>query len=251
MKAPLKAQLQLQCRGVVQGVGFRPWVQRLASALGLHGWLQNVAGAVAIELNGERQNLELFLQRMRSELPAPARLESLEPQWGPFQALQPENQAKDQAPAVVIRSSPAAGVALGVGLVAPALVADLAPCASCLAELRDPTNRRYGYPFISCSACGPRYSIATAEPYGRAHTSLASFPLCPACRQEFEDPGDRRFHAETIGCCSCGPQLEFWEETKQHQGEPIEQALGLLEGGGILALQGVGGFQLLVDAGDA
>jgi len=247
----LKAQLQLQCRGVVQGVGFRPWVQRLATALGLRGWLQNVAGAVAIELNGERQNLELFLQRMSSELPAPARLESLEPQWGPFQALQPKNQAKDQVPAVVIRSSSAAGVALGVGLVAPALVADLAPCASCLAELRDPTNRRYGYPFISCSACGPRYSIATAEPYGRAHTSLASFPLCPACSQEFDDPSDRRFHAETIGCPSCGPQLEFWGQTKKNQGEPIEQAVALLEGGGILALQGVGGFQLLVDAGDA
>lgn len=241
MKAPLKAQLQLQCRGVVQGVGFRPWVQRLATALGLHGWLQNVAGAVAIELNGERQNLELFLQRLSSELPAPARLESLEPQWGPFQA---------QPPGVVIRSSPAAGVPLGVGLVAPALVADLAPCGSCLAELHDPANRRYGYPFISCSSCGPRYSIATAEAYGRAHTSLDAFPLCPACRQEFADPNNRRFQAETIGCPSCGPQLQFWEETKEHQGEPIEQALRLLQGGGILALQGVGGFQLLVDAGD-
>ena len=233
------ARLRLLCRGVVQGVGFRPLVHRLAAELELAGEVENVAGAVRLELQGERRCLERLVRRLPMALQPPGALEPLEPEWLP--PLVP-------APAG-LRIAAAAGQPLGPGLFAPSLAADLAPCPACLAELADPTDRRHRYPFISCSRCGPRYSIATAEPYARAHTTLAAFPLCRACQGEFDDPADRRFHAETIGCPACGPQLE-WHGPGGAAGDPLKQALALLTAGGILALQGVGGFQLLVNAGD-
>jgi hydrogenase maturation protein HypF len=249
MAAP--ARLLLHCRGTVQGVGFRPFVHRLASELALTGAVENVAGSVRVDLHGERPALETFLGRLPAELPAPAVLQPLQPEWLP---------PRDPPPAG-LRIAAAAPRPLGPGLFAPALVADRAPCPACLAELADPANRRHRYPFISCCACGPRYSIATAEPFARAHTSLAAFPLCPACRREFEDPSDRRFHAETIGCPVCGPRLALLDGDGHPLGaatgrdlmpaaadDPITAAARLLLGGSILALQGVGGFQLLVDA---
>jgi hydrogenase maturation protein HypF len=236
------ARLRLFCRGVVQGVGFRPLVHRLAAARGLAGVIENVAGAVRLELQGPRPALEALLGELPGALPAPARLQPLQPTWLP---------PLDPAPHG-LRIAAAAPQPLGVGLVAPALVADLAPCPACLAELHDPASRRHHYPFISCAACGPRYSIATAAPYARAHTTLAAFPLCPACLAEFHDPANRRFHAETIGCPACGPRLSFWgPDGLALPGDSLEGAAELLRGGGILALQGVGGFQLLVDAAAA
>jgi len=247
------ARLLLHCCGTVQGVGFRPFVHRLASRLALTGEVENVAGAVRIDLQGERRALQRFLRGLRTELPAPARLDPLQPRWLP---PRPRRSAG-------LRIAAAAPRPLGAGLIAPALVADLAPCPACRAELADPASRRHRYPFISCSACGPRYSIATAEPFARAHTTLAAFPLCPACRREFEDPADRRFHAETIGCPACGPRLQLLvadgrELTGADEGEELPEpsdsiaaATALLRDGGILALQGVGGFQLLVDATQA
>ena len=239
-----QARLRLYCRGVVQGVGFRPLVHRLATELELAGEVENVAGAVRLELQGERRLLELLVRRLPEALQPPGALEPLEPEWLPPRVPAPSG----------LRIAAARPQPLGEGLIAPGLAADLAPCPACLAELRDPTNRRYRYPFISCSHCGPRYSIATADPYARAHTTLASFPLCPACQREFDDPQDRRFHAETIGCPACGPRLQ-WRGAEPGIGAaaaaaPLERALALLAAGGILALQGVGGFQLLVDAGD-
>ena len=237
------ARLALHCRGTVQGVGFRPFVHRLASALTLDGVVENVAGSVRIELQGERAALQQFLRRLVAELPPPARLEPLRPHWLPPLPQRPAG----------VRIAAAAPIPLGVGLVAPALSADRAPCAACRAELADPTSRRFRDPFISCSQCGPRYSIATAEPYARSHTTLAGFPLCPACQREFDDPADRRFHAETTGCPLCGPRLALLDAA----GAPlidggsealIRWACALLHAGGVLALQGVGGFQLLVDA---
>ena len=249
-------RLRLLCRGVVQGVGFRPWVQRLATELGLTGELCNGWEGVSVDLAGPRPQLECFLRRLAAELPSPARLEPLLPQWGP--ALLPG------VAGVRIGASPPQ--ALGVGLVAPTLAADRAPCAACLAELADPGSRRFGDPFISCARCGPRYSIAVARPYLRAHTTLAGFPLCAACQREFDDPSDRRFHAETLSCPRCGPRLSFWPGADQPCGEleggadprphparpadPLGLASELLAAGRILALQGVGGFQLLVAADD-
>jgi len=254
------ARVELLCRGVVQGVGFRPAVWRLARELGLVGSLANVAGGVALELQGERPALQAFLRRLPRELPAAARLEALEPRWFPPQEPAPEG----------LRIAVDPPCSLGIGLIAPSLVADRAPCPDCRRELLDPANRRFRYPFLSCCVCGPRYSIATAEPFARAHTSLAAFPLCPACQAEFEDPADRRFHAETIGCAACGPRLRLldpegmelagdgvpadWQGDPagdEGQSDPLAAAVALLRSGAILALQGVGGFQLLANATDA
>ena len=241
-----EARLRLLCRGVVQGVGFRPLVHRLASELALVGEVENIAGAVRLELQGERRALELLVRRLPEALQPPGALEPLEPTWLPPLVPAPRG----------LRIAAAAAQPLGPGLIAPSLAADLAPCPACLAELRDPANRRHRYPFISCSRCGPRYAIATAEPYARAHTTLAGFPLCPACQAEFDDPADRRFHAETIGCPACGPRLQLLAPDGEPpagsgNADPLPEAAALLRGGGILALQGVGGFQLLVDATNA
>jgi hydrogenase maturation protein HypF len=233
----------LHCRGVVQGVGFRPMVHRLASELALVGEVENVAGAVRLDLQGERRQLQRLVRRLPAALQPPGALEPLEPRWLPPRHPAPRG----------LRIAAAAARPLGPGLIAPALAADLAPCSACLAELRDPANRRHRYPFISCCSCGPRYSIATAEPYARAHTTMAGFALCAACQREFDDPADRRFHAETICCPTCGPRLQWLGVTAgggaaAASAEPLSAAVALLRSGGILALQGVGGFQLLVDA---
>jgi hydrogenase maturation protein HypF len=243
---PATVRLRLLCRGVVQGVGFRPCLHRLAVALGLRGSAENVAAGVQLELWGTRPRLERFLASLPAALPAAARLEPPVPEW----FCVADAGTPTGPPGLRIAAAPPRP--LGIGLFAPALAADQAPCAACLAELADPSDRRHGYPFISCSSCGPRYSIATAEPYCRAHTTLAAFPLCPACRREFEDPADRRFHAETVGCPACGPRLRFLDAAgRPLSRDPLAAAVALLRGGGILALQGVGGFQLLVDAADA
>ena len=239
-----QARLRLLCRGVVQGVGFRPLVHRLACELALVGEVENVAGAVRLELQGERRCLEELVRRLPEALQPPGALEPLEPHWLPPRVPAPSG----------LRIAAALPQPLGDGLIAPSLAADLAPCPACCAELADPANRRHRYPFISCSQCGPRYSIATAEPYARAHTTLAGFPLCAACQREFHDPANRRFHAETIGCPACGPRLAWHGPGAPAAGAApdaaLAPALALLAAGGILALQGVGGVQLLVDAGD-
>ena len=250
-----RALLHLECRGVVQGVGFRPLVHRLASDLGLSGAVANGPGVVRLQLEGERAALEAFLRRLPLQLPPRARLDPLDPLWLPA----PTRTAGALPPGVRIMA--AAAEPHGIDLVAPALVADRAPCSACLAELADPADRRCGYPFISCCDCGPRFSIATAEPWARAHTTLAPFPLCPACRSEFEDPADRRFHAETIACPVCGPRLALWDGTGAPMASPgsgdggtgalIRACCERLAAGEILALQGVGGFQLLVEATNA
>jgi hydrogenase maturation protein HypF len=249
-----RARLQLECRGVVQGVGFRPLVHRLASGLDLSGDVQNGPGVVRLHLEGERPALEAFLRRLPLQLPPGARLERLDPLWLPA----PTRPAGALPTGVRILSGGAER--LGIDLVAVALVADRAPCRACLAELADPADRRFGYPFISCCDCGPRFSIATAEPWTRVHTTLAPFPPCRACRREYEDPADRRFHAETIACPVCGPRLALLDGAGRPLVGPgadgstaalIRACCGRLAAGEILALQGVGGFQLLVDATNA
>jgi hydrogenase maturation protein HypF len=239
-----QARLRLLCRGVVQGVGFRPLVRRLAAELALVGEIENVACAVRLCLQGERRSLEQLIERLPAALPPQGRLDPLEPEW-----LPPVDPAPRGLQIMAASARP-----LGPGLIAPSLAADLAPCDACLAELRDPVSRRYRYPFISCTRCGPRYSIASAEPFTRAHTTLATFPLCPSCQREFTDPSDRRFHAETISCPACGPRLRLLASngeplvTASRPADPITATADLLNAGAIVALQGVGGFQLLVKA---
>ncbi len=242
MKA--QARLRLLCHGVVQGVGFRPLVYRLAANLGLAGELENQSGAVRLELQGERHALEELLEQLPKALLPPGRLEALAPEWLPPLVPAPGG--------LQIRATSARP--LGPGLIAPGLAPDLAPCDACLAELHDPKARRYRYPFISCNRCGPRFSIAHAEAFARAHTSLATFPLCSSCQREFTDPANRRFHAETISCPACGPRLQLLTPrgaamaAPTRPDDPVTAAVELLNAGAILALQGVGGFQLLVDA---
>ncbi len=248
-------RLEIQLEGLVQGVGFRPWVHRLATELGLRGWVANGPDGAAVALEGESPALERFLAALPVAGPAHCRIDRLEVRWGSSQG---EPAGMRIAPSSAVAPARAGGAACGTAAAARALVLpDLATCAACLAELRDPGNRRHGYPFISCTDCGPRYSVLRRLPFERDNTSLADFPLCAACRQEYGDPADRRFHAQTLSCPACGPQLAWRELAQAGQGAQatnraaIAAAAAALGAGRIVALQGVGGFQLLVEAGNA
>ena len=230
-----RRRLRIRVRGAVQGVGFRPAVYRLAHGLGLAGRVRNDPQGVEIDIEGAADAAEALLAALRT-LPAPVRIDRL--------------QVERLMPAGTTGFAIAASVA-GPGGALP--LPDLAPCADCLAELRDPADRRHRYPFLSCTACGPRYSIVAAMPYDRARTAMAAFAPCPACAAEYADPASRRFHHQANACPACGPRLALHDR----QGRPLaagdealEGAVELLRGGGILALKGLGGFQLLVDARD-
>lgn len=224
--------------GVVQGVGFRPFVHRLAARHHLDGWVRNTAGSVEIAVEGPGAELEAFLSELRSEAPPLARIERIE--------ARPGVPGGESGFAIVASADdPAARQP-----VSP----DVATCDACLAELADPANRRYRYPFITCTDCGPRFTVIEAMPYDRERTSMARFAQCPECLREYRSPGDRRFHSETNSCPACGPRLWYADAggTTQATGaeEALEAAAGLLRRGGILALRGLGGFHLACDATD-
>lgn len=223
--------------GVVQGVGFRPFVARLARELALTGSVRNDGARVVIDLEGSVEALEQFAARVVREAPAAARIEEVS--WVAAEGAQRDafviERSHDDAPA----SCP--------------IPPDLATCAECLAEVRDPSARRHGYPFTNCTACGPRYTIVTGLPYDRPRTTMAGFPLCEACTREYADEGDRRYHAQPIACPRCGPHLRLLDCNGALQSEreaALGQAARALQGGAILALKGLGGFQLLCDARD-
>ena len=208
----------------MQGVGFRPFVYRLAHRHRLAGWVRNSTGPVEIEVEGEGELLRLFMGELRTEAPPLARIESLDEvkvgargEHG-FRILESELRAGQFQP------------------VAP----DSATCADCVRELFDPADRRFRYPFINCTNCGPRFTIITDLPYDRPKTTMASFTMCGACRQEYEDPNDRRFHAQPIACWHCGPQLSV----------TVEDAVAALRDGLIVAVKGLGGYQLACNARD-
>ncbi len=211
---------RLLVRGTVQGVGFRPWVARTARALGLAGSVRNTADGVSIELQGD---VDAFVADL-AEAPPPidARIVSDEPL-----------EALDDAGFVIVDSDLD-------GARRPSLPPDLATCDACLRELADPSDRRFGYALISCAACGPRYSLAGPPPFDRERTAMARFPHCPACAAEHEDPTDRRYHAQVSACAACGPTLSM----------SIPDAAAVIRRGGILAVKGASGFQLLCDARD-
>ncbi|GMV11896.1 MAG: carbamoyltransferase [Polyangiaceae bacterium] len=227
-------RIGLTVRGVVQGVGFRPSVARLAHALGLSGFVRNERGSVRIEVQGERA---LELADALRALPPPIRVEKLE------QVTLAERAESD----FVIAQSDASAA------VEPALPADLATCAECAAEIEDAKARRFRYPFTNCTRCGPRFSIVEALPYDRGRTSMKRFELCADCSAEYGREGDRRFHAEAMACPACGPVLELLDSGGKRlatREEALQRAAALLRQGGILALRGLGGFQLLTDATD-
>jgi len=233
------SHLALRIRGVVQGVGFRPTVHRLATALGLTGNVRNDAEGVWIELHGPSDAIARFLSALRRHPPARARIDAVEPH-----DLAPD---PDGATSFRIVASVAADAAAAT--TRALLPADAAPCAACLSELDDPRDRRYRYPFINCTDCGPRYTIALDVPYDRARTTMSAFALCADCRDEYDNPRSRRFHAEPNACPRCGPQLLFLDGDTRRTGDvALAAAIRRLATGAIVALKGVGGFLLAADA---
>ncbi len=225
--------LHLRVHGRVQGVGFRPFVYRLAHDFGLSGWVQNRSGEVEIRIQGEPAILDAFQEALLLQAPPLAR-----PQLGRVEAV-----AWSACDGFTIRPSAAAE---SPDIHVPP---DCFTCADCLAELHDPQARRYRYPFINCTQCGPRYTLIRALPYDRPNTTLADFPLCPECSNDYHDPLNRRFHAQPLACSACGPQLEFHAGDRTLQGEAaLAACVAALRAGRIVAVKGVGGYHLLCDA---
>ena len=232
----------LLVEGVVQGVGFRPFVWRLATELGLAGRVRNAAGRVEIEAAGSAALLDAFARRLRADAPPRARVERVT-----AAPLAPELASVLPSPFAIDESVSAAAADR---LFPP----DIATCDDCAAELADPADRRYRYPFTNCTNCGPRATIIEELPYDRAQTTMRPFPLCPACDAEYRDPSNRRFHAEPVACPACGPRLA-WRAT----GAPAATALGedalaaavrALLAGQVVAVKGLGGYHLACDATD-
>lgn len=228
---------RIRVRGVVQGVGFRPFVYRLARELGLVGWVRNDAAGVEIEVQGAAGDVGALLRRLHSDAPPLARVDALNEQ-----ACLPHPEADG----FLIADS-------GGGVNRTAIGHDTAVCADCLAEMFDLRDRRYRYAFINCTQCGPRYTLTRSLPYDRATTSMARFAQCPQCLAEYTAPQDRRFHAEPNACPVCGPRLSL----RAADGRPIEaddviaQTVRLLRAGRIVATKGIGGFHLACDARNA
>ncbi|MCZ7589687.1 MAG: carbamoyltransferase HypF [Gaiella sp.] len=212
---------RIRVRGVVQGVGFRPFVHRLATRDGLGGRVWNDGDGVVVEVEGAGGSLDAFVAAIAEEAPPLARVAS----------VVAERVAPVGERGFVVVASHGGGRSA-------AIPPDVATCDDCLRELFDPADRRYRYPFVNCTNCGPRLTIVTRIPYDRPNTTMAGFPLCPECRREYEDPADRRFHAEPIACPACGPHLSL----------PLEEAVAALAGGAIVAVKGLGGYHLACDA---
>lgn len=227
---------RIRVTGVVQGVGFRPFVWRLAHELALTGWVRNDAEGVDILVEGSTENLDLVLRRLRDEAPPLARVDSVDTRIT-------EPTGCDGF--AILDSLP--------GKVGTAIGHDTATCTACLNELCDPAGRRWRHAFITCTHCGPRYTVTHRLPYDRPQTTLAPFPLCAACAREYADPGDRRFHAETTCCPACGPRLSLLDALGRTSevADPITATLERLRHGEIVAIKGLGGFQLVCDARNA
>lgn len=223
-----------QLTGQVQGVGFRPYIYRLAKEYALNGWVKNRIGQVEIHLQGTADALAQFTENFHLKAPPLVHAEILSVQACVCEALNDFQILSSTADA----DSPIH------------LPPDYFTCPECLQELRDPTNRRYRYPFINCTQCGARYTLITRLPYDRPNTSMADFPLCAACAAEYHDPCDRRFHAQPVACAECGPLLSFEENTQiSAQGEAALQAtINALKAGKIIAVKGIGGYHLFCDA---
>lgn len=227
-------RLKMTIRGAVQGVGFRPFVYRLAAELQLNGWVNNNASGVFIEVEGSRDKLDEFLLRVEREKPAISFIQSLESSFADpigylgFEIRKSEGGEK-------------------TALVMP----DVATCPECLAEIFEPGNRRFGYPFTNCTNCGPRYSIIESLPYDRPRTTMKKFTMCPECAREYADPSNRRFHAQPNACPECGPQLQLWSSAGAvlaRREAALKEAAEAIRQGKIVGVKGLGGFHLMADA---
>ncbi|MCH5378046.1 MAG: acylphosphatase, partial [Planctomycetes bacterium] len=251
-----RRRLRVEIQGAVQGVGFRPFVYRLASELELAGWVINDTSGVFIEVEGPDATLERFLERLPAEVPPLAIVQSLDCAWLPpagYDSFQIRHSDDHGAKTVFV-------------------LPDIATCPACLQEILDPADRRCGYPFTNCTNCGPRFTIIEALPYDRPNTSMRRFTMCPDCLREYQDPRDRRFHAQPNACPVCGPQLTMLDAVLAAEGSiafdaqsairnsqstvpspqstqsAILAAAAALRAGRIVAVKGLGGFHLMVDA---
>ncbi len=235
--------LRVHITGIVQGVGFRPFVYNLATQLHLMGWVRNTSAGVDIEVDGNKAALDDFLKRLRDEAPPLSRIDELAASFGPANGFRSFDIIHSEAiPSAFQPISP-----------------DVAICDDCLRELFDPSDRRYRYPFINCTNCGPRFTIIKDIPYDRPKTTMAGFPLCPDCEREYKDPTDRRFHAQPVACPVCGPSV--WLEMSSRRqvsgvrspegDDAIHETRRLLTEGNIVAIKGLGGFHFACDATDA
>ena len=220
--------------GVVQGVGFRPFVYRLAQQEGLAGSIGNDTGGVTIEIEGPAENVEAFRRRLRSEAPTLSRIDSVT-----VRTASPRGEKTFR----IIESAAQGQVSTGIP-------ADAATCSDCLRELLDPSDRRYRYPFLNCTNCGPRFTITRRIPYDRPQTSMAKFKMCGACQAEYDDPANRRFQAQPNACSVCGPRV--WlvgaDGSEIVSPDPVKTCIDRLLAGDIMAIKGIGGFHLSVDA---
>ncbi len=228
-------RLHVAIHGAVQGVGFRPFIYRLAKEMRLNGWVLNSSQGVFIEVEGHVQEIETFLHRVDCEKPPRAFIQGMETSF-----LDPSGFTSFE-----IRESESSGEKSAF------VLPDVATCPECASEIHDPANRRYHYPFTNCTNCGPRFSIIRSLPYDRPNTTMARFLMCDECRTEYEDPTNRRFHAQPNACPKCGPHIELWNEAgavvSRDYGAIVETAVAI-RSGKIVALKGIGGFQLLADA---
>jgi hydrogenase maturation protein HypF len=231
----IKRRLKATIMGAVQGVGFRPFVFRVANELGLNGWVKNSPEGVFIEAEGTIDNLDQFIIRLKSDKPTLSSIQSFESSfldpvgYRSFDVLSSQKEGQKTT------------------LVMP----DIGTCSDCLNEMSNPADRRYRYPFINCTNCGPRFSIIEALPYDRPNTSMKDFPMCDNCRAEYENPADRRFHAQPIACPGCGPHLELWDKDGNalaKYDKALTKTVQAIKNGQIVAVKGLGGFHLVVDA---
>jgi len=232
---PVALRAQISVKGVVQGVGFRPFVYNLAGVLGLKGFVANTGEGVLVDVEGPR--IAEFIERLRTDAPPLSRITEVSVIPAPFHGYSD----------FVINVSLDPDHAALFTLVSP----DVSMCDDCLAELLDPSDRRYLYPFINCTNCGPRYSITRSVPYDRLNTTMAVFTMCPSCLKEYHEPGDRRFHAQPNACPECGPSIEYRVQSTEFSvkdREAIERTIDIMKNGGIVAVKGLGGFHIACDA---
>lgn len=222
----------IRIAGVVQGVGFRPFVYRLARDYALSGWVRNTSGGVEIDVEGAPESVELFLRDLHVEAPALAKVESVA-------AI--EADPVGYAGFEILDSSAHSSVD-GV------IPADVATCKDCLREISDPSAHRFAYPFTNCTNCGPRFTIVRRVPYDRANTTMSVFAMCERCAAEYAEPADRRFHAEPIACPRCGPRVWLEKDAEPCNADALEVAARMLRAGAIVAVKGLGGFHLACDA---
>ena len=231
------AGVRVKISGIVQGVGFRPYIYTLAKKLGLTGWVRNNSRGVEIEAFGELDKLHQFIDLISIDKPPRSRIDSFTEETLPFQTY---------SSFTILESETISGEFLPVS-------PDLAVCEDCRNELLNPSDRRYRYPFINCTNCGPRFTIIKGIPYDRPNTTMATFKMCPDCQREYDDPADRRFHAQPIACPICGPHLEWFDSSgaKLEGDAALQQAREFIKHGKIVAVKGLGGYHLACDATNA